>query len=166
MDAITLKALIEEELQHLSDARVLAHIRSLVVEPSVVLRDWDYGDPLEQYPCWTVLNHDPSNTGIAYCEHGFGPLCPWGLVALRDDNAKDMSMGMDSGWFSTLLDAYFDSYASADLPIWRVFKTSAAGVPEPITPEHTWDAAWEQVNEFRKSDPASRYDCGHSILCR
>jgi hypothetical protein len=164
MDALTLKALIDEELKHLSDARVLAHIRSLLVEPSVVLRDWDYDEPIEQYPCWAVLNHDPSNTGIAYCENGFGPRRPWGLVALKADTAKDMSMGMDSGWFSTLLDAYFDSYASADLPIWRVFKASAAGIPEPITAEDTWDATWEQVNEFRKSDSTSRYDCSHSIV--
>jgi hypothetical protein len=156
MDPIKLKALIDEELKHLSDPRVPAHIRSLLVEPSVVLRDWDYSEPVEQYPCWAVLNHDASNTGIAYCENGFGPRRPWGLVALIGNDPKAMSMGMDTGWFSTFLDAYFESYASGDLPIWRVFKTSPEGVREPITSENTWAATWEQVAEFRKCDSASR----------
>jgi hypothetical protein len=36
IDAETLKALVERELEHLSDAHVLAHIRTMLVEPEVV----------------------------------------------------------------------------------------------------------------------------------
>jgi hypothetical protein len=121
VDPETVKTLIERELESLSDARVLTHIRELLVEPEVVFRAWDYSKPGEKYPCWTVFKHAASKTGIAYCEYGFGPRCPWGLVRLEDDETRG-SIGMDSGWFTSLLDAYFDSHAASELPIWAVFK--------------------------------------------
>jgi hypothetical protein len=40
-----LKTLVEAELAAVSDARVVAHIRGILVEPHVVLRSWDYGEP-------------------------------------------------------------------------------------------------------------------------
>lgn len=162
IDAGILKAMIDRELERLSDARVKGHIRRLLVDPRPVLRNWDYGKPGEQYPCWAVLNDSGSNTGIAYCESGFGPRSPWGLVWLGNDDAKHLSMGMDAGWFSTFLEAYFDSFAATELPIWRVFRTDSSGVRDAITEEGTWEATWTRVAECRKADPASRYDCGHS----
>ena len=51
LDADILKTLIAQELEHVSDARVVNHIRRSLVEPNAVLRDWDYGKPGEQYPC-------------------------------------------------------------------------------------------------------------------
>jgi hypothetical protein len=163
IDAPTLKTLIDRELERLSDARVEQHIRRLLVDPKAVLRNWDYGKPGEQYPCWAVLNDSASNTGIAYCEDGFGPKNPWGLVWLGNDNEKHMSIGMDSGWFSTFLDAYFNSFAATELPIWRVFRTDSSGVRDAITGEATWQATWARVTECREADPALRYDCDHSI---
>ena len=49
-----------------------------------------------------------ANTGIAYCPEGFGPRDPWGLVFLSGEH---MSMGMDSGWFTSLEDAFRESSA-------------------------------------------------------
>src|SRR5213593_4196413 len=92
--AAVLKRLIAQELEAVADERVRTHVRSLLIEPVPILRGWDYGKPGEQYACWGVLNHDPSNTGIAYCEEGFGPKLPWGLVWLSGDDR--MSIGMDS----------------------------------------------------------------------
>jgi hypothetical protein len=163
IDAEALRALVDSELEHLSDARVKAQIRRLLVASQPVLRDWDYGKPGEQFPCWPVLSDSTSNTGIAYCESDFGPRNPWGLVWLEGDEKQQMSMGMDCGWFPTFLDAYFDSRVAADLPIWRVLKTTSTGDREPITEENTWEAAWARVAECREADPASRYDCGHNI---
>jgi hypothetical protein len=40
-----LKTLIEAQLAAASDARVVAHIRGILVEPHLVLRSWDYGEP-------------------------------------------------------------------------------------------------------------------------
>jgi hypothetical protein len=156
VDAELLKSLIERELAHVSDERVLAHIRSLLVEPKCVHLDWDYGQPGERYPCWEVLN-----AHIVYCESGFGPRCPWGLVLLGGEELP--SMGMDSGWFPTFMEAYFDSFPVTDLPIWRVFRTTGSKAREPVTEEDSWDATWKRVYELRESDPASRYDCDHSI---
>jgi hypothetical protein len=158
----TLTSLIEQELEHLSDARVLGHIRELLVEPEVVFRAWDYREPGEKYPCWTVLKYPSSETGIAYCENGFGPRCPWGLVGLDEDEQRN-SMGMDSGWFTCLLDAYFDSHAAAELPIWRVFKETSSWPGEPVTEEGLWEVTWQRLEQYRKEDPASKYGVHHSV---
>ena len=105
-----LDTLIESELAGVSDARVIRHVRGMLVEPHIVFRNWDYGEPGQQYPCWMVLRDAKSGGEIAYCEYGFGPRCPWGLVSSGHEE-KDRSMGMDSGWFASFLDAFFESAA-------------------------------------------------------
>ena len=100
-------ALVEAELAGLTDHRIVAQIRALLVTPYAVNRPWSYGPPAS-YPCWTVLEHPASGTGIAYCEHGFGPDHLWGLVWLP----ADAHMGQDSQWFPTLLAAFLDSRAA------------------------------------------------------
>ena len=101
-------SLVRKELDHITDPEILNRIRELLVAPHSVERDWDYGHVGERFICWTVLEHPPSNTGIAYCEQGFGPSNPWGLVFL---SGEYMSIGMDCGWFSTLESAMRDSKA-------------------------------------------------------
>lgn len=164
-DAKGVEMLVDQELGRISDKRVLAQIQGLRVEPKAVLRDWHYGQPGERYLCWSVLEDEKSNIGIAYCESGFGPKCPWGLVSVAGAG-ESMSIGMDCEWFPGLLDAYFDSLAS-DLPIWRVFKRAEAQPLSqpglPITEEDAWDETWKRIMELREKDPGSRYDCGHSI---
>jgi hypothetical protein len=155
-----LKTLIEVELATLSDVRVVAHIRAMLVEPHVLLRGWDYGEPGQQYPCWMVLMDDRSGGEIAYCEYGFGPRCPWGLVS----SAKEyQSMGMDSGWYTSFLDAFFNSFACVDLPIWRVFKVEPDGTRTAMTDEGPWEPTWSRVNDLRSNEPTNRYECSHSI---
>ena len=158
----TIASLVETELAGLNDARVRAHIQSLLVPPTPILRDWDYGTPGEAYPCWAVLNHVASNSGIAYCEYGFGPRSPWGLVKLS--GTSHMSIGMDSGWFVSFLEAYFDSFAATELPIWRVFQQENDCYPGlALTGESDWDSTWKEVKRLRKLHPAIRYHCAHSI---
>jgi hypothetical protein len=96
------------EVDRIGDENVSRELRKILVEPYAVERPWDYGAPGEAYECWTVAEHRPSNTAIAYCEKGFGPASPWGLVAIAGDY---IGMGMDSGWFRTLEDAFRDSFA-------------------------------------------------------
>jgi hypothetical protein len=161
----TIRSLVEAELLELSDARVVSHIQSLLVEPQVILREWDYGTPGEAYPCWSVLAHEKSNTGIAYCEQGFGPRSPWGLVVLS--GSSHMSIGMDSGWFETFLQAYFDSAAATELSIWQVFKQEADTYPGiALTDESDWSSTWEKVYRLRVLDPSARYHCSTSIQVR
>lgn len=93
---------VDDELATILDPEVVAAIRRLLVDPYPVEREWDYGHPFEKHVCWTVLEHLPSNTGIAYCEGGFGPTHPWGLVCLAGDH---LNIGMDASWFAKLEDA-------------------------------------------------------------
>jgi hypothetical protein len=162
IDPEALKSLIERELRCIPDACILSQIRELLAEPELVYRVWDYGKPGEKYPCWTVLKHAASMTGIADCEYGFGPRSPWGLVLIEGNEEHD-SIGMDTAWFTSFLDAYFDSFAPTELPIWRVFKETSSWPREPITEEGSWEASWELVEQYRKDDPASRYDVNHSV---
>ena len=104
VDAVS--SLVRKELDQITDPALLSRIRELLVTPYPIERDWDYGTVGERFTCWTVLEHSPSNTAIAYCEKGFGPSDPWGLVFLSGDH---MGIGMDSGWFSTLESAMRES---------------------------------------------------------
>jgi len=154
--------LVDAELAELNDARVVAHVRELLVPPVPVVRGWDYGAEDETYPCWSVLEHRTSNTGIAYCESGFGPRDPWGLVFLS--GTQHMSMGMDSGWFPRFLDAYFESQAATELAIWRVFQGRLDEFPgQPLTVEGTWASTWAEVERLRVLHPGNRYHCSQSL---
>lgn len=68
------------------------------VSPRLEMRAWDYGNLEQQYPCWIVLEHPPSDTVVCHCVHGFGPEMPWGLLM----RSPEASMGMDCQWFATL----------------------------------------------------------------
>jgi hypothetical protein len=164
MDTPTIAKLIERELGLLSDAQVNAHVRALLVEPRMELRNWDYGDPGQQYPCWIVLDDTThSNSGIAYCEQGFGPRQPWGLLKMRETAGQPGSMGMDSGWFPAFLDAFFDSFAATRLPIWSVFSIADGALRQALTEQLSWADAWERCEVIRRSDPSSTFAVHHSF---
>ena len=112
MNQATKETVVEKvaaELSQITDAQVLASIRALLVTPRLQHREWDYGAAGEAYPCWIVLEHPASRTGIAYSEYGFGPQNPWGLVWLDNDG-----IGMDCCWYSTLEYAFRESMALDD----------------------------------------------------
>lgn len=159
VDAAILKKLIEIELAHVQDERVVAHIRTMLIKPYGIMRSWDYGKPGQQYLCWMTLNDLVTGAEIGYCEEGFGPKCPWGLVG----SGEDQSMGMDSGWYTTFMDAYFESFACVTLPIWRVLSGETDGAETTLTPEGDWDSTWREIMRLRESDPGRRYNCGHLI---
>ena len=99
--------LIEQQLARISQVELVECIRPLLVTPRLEHRAWDYGQPDQTFPCWIALEHKPSQTAVAYCEEGFGPTHPWGLLFI-DSRA---SMGMDSQWFVSLEEAVRDSSA-------------------------------------------------------
>jgi hypothetical protein len=99
-------ALVERELGQISSPNTVALIRRLLVTPQCEQRPWDYGEPNQTYPCWIIAEHPESNTCFGYCEYGFGPRCPWGLLWLTGEH---LNMGMDSGWYTSLEDLVRDS---------------------------------------------------------
>jgi hypothetical protein len=107
-DVKDISSRVEHELKQISDGKLVSRIRELLVTPNPVERAWDYGSRGEHFVCWTVLEHHPSNTGIAYCLQGFGPAYPWGLVSL---SGSHMNIGMDCSWFASLEDAMRESLA-------------------------------------------------------
>jgi hypothetical protein len=112
LDSSEIDRLVKSELARMDDERLRAAILALLVPPRREDRAWNYGPVGATFPCWIVLEHLPSNTGIAYCEQGFGPGDPWGLLFLT---GRRLSMGMESQWFVTLEDAFRQSMA-CDIP--------------------------------------------------
>ena len=159
MDADALKRLVERELETVGDPRVLAAIRALLTEPKLIMRGWDYGEPGQQFACWTVLDDAAgSDTAIVYCDEGFGPSMPWGLVWTGgDDNGAPASMGMDGGWFFTLAEAFYESFPATQLPIWRVYEIAEDGSSFAISDEGDWDPAWALCRVLREQNPSKRY---------
>lgn len=111
MDAATVSQLVEEQIALIEQPELAEAIRSSLVLPRLENREWDYGEEGQTYPCWIVVEHKESNTGIAYCEQGFGPSSPWGLLFLEGSRRN---MGMDAAWFRFLGDAVQES------SIWNV----------------------------------------------
>src|SRR4051812_23182493 len=95
MQASDIAALVAQQLGRISQPELARAIRPLLVPPRCEPRPWDYGEPNQTYPCWIVVEHRPSNTAIAFCEAGFGPSYPWGLLFL---SGPYLNMGMDSQW--------------------------------------------------------------------
>jgi hypothetical protein len=103
-----IEGLIQAEITRISQPELRSRINSLLVPVRCELREWDYGEPGQTHPCWIVAEHSESNTAFAYCEFGFGPRYPWGLLSAH---GQHMSMGMDSGWFTSLEEAFRGSFA-------------------------------------------------------
>jgi hypothetical protein len=110
IEAKDVTAILEKELQRLAIVDQQEKVRALLVTPRREDRGWDYGEIGQTYPCWIVAEHPASNTAIAYCEHGFGPRNPWGLLFISPTGPRS-SMGMDSGWFSHFDECVMDSLA-------------------------------------------------------
>jgi hypothetical protein len=104
-------SLVRDQLALIEDKKIAKRIGELLVSPYPSERGWDYGRPDEKFVCWMVLEHRESNTGIAFCSQGFGPKNPWGLLFIE---GPYMSMGMDSGWYSTLEWTFRESMAYED----------------------------------------------------
>jgi hypothetical protein len=72
-DRVDAENLVESQVGGITQADLVTLIRSLRVPARCEQRPWDYGKPGEAYPCWIVLEHQTSNTAVAYCADGFGP---------------------------------------------------------------------------------------------
>lgn len=135
-DEIT--ALVASELAAIADPLVREGLAAALVMPWKRQLEWDYGAPDEAYPGWIVAEDHETDTGIAWCDQGFGPKNPWGLVFL-----SHASMGMDSGWFAWLEEAFADSFAASPLEIWLVVRRDSGGGEEIIAGPMDMHAAFD-----------------------
>jgi hypothetical protein len=103
IDAANIQRLFDEQVARIVDPTVSALVQRWRVAPRCELRLWSYA--AVNLPCWLVLEDKELNVGVAYCEHGFGPKCPWGLLRLTGHRVH---MGDDSQWFPTLEQAVRD----------------------------------------------------------
>ena len=111
----SIASLITSELSVLTDENVRQVVLQGLVDPRPITLDWDYGTPGQQFEGWVVFDHEAeSDTLIVYCENGFGPRSPWGLVFATPSHGS-RSMGMDSGWFRSFMEAFWDSHAATPL---------------------------------------------------
>jgi hypothetical protein len=106
--AAEIEVRVENEIAEITQPELIELIRTLRVPARCEMREWDYGIDGQVWPCWIFAEHPPSNTAFAYCENGFGPRDPWGLLFI---SGEIMSMGMDSSWFSSIEDLFRDSMA-------------------------------------------------------
>jgi hypothetical protein len=105
----TIAKLVSEEISRIADSQLAAEIRNRLVPPRREVRKWDYCGPPwnageEEYPCWIVARRDEFVV-FAYCEYGFGPESPWGILSSNPSG----SMGPDYCWYRSLEDAVRDA---------------------------------------------------------
>lgn len=120
-----ISSVVAAELERIADPLVREGLEAILVIPWQRQLEWEYGAPGEAYPGWMVAEDRETDTGIAWCDKGFGPENPWGLVFL-----SHASMGMDSGWFAGLEEAFCDSFAASPLEIWMVVRRDIGGGEE------------------------------------
>ena len=103
-------ALVEREIARFTDLDERERVRALLIAPRCEQRDWDYGTDNQTYPCWIVAEHHEAQVAIAFCEFGFGPVNPWGLLSIAGSKGYQ-SMGMDCGWFPHFDECLRESFA-------------------------------------------------------
>jgi hypothetical protein len=92
------KEIVEAQVARIADPVLRDAAARALIEPRLRDVPWEYGEEGQTYPCWIVADLRPKSTFVvAYCEHGFGPEHPFGIL---DIDLR--SMGMDSQWYETL----------------------------------------------------------------
>ena len=94
-------ALVESELARFRFNDVKEAFEKTLTAPERQEREWEYGPGGTSFECWVVarVSHE---WGIAYCQFGYGPSSPWGVVNLHDQTY----FGPDSCWYARLEDAF------------------------------------------------------------
>ena len=88
-----IQQLVDAELATIDDPIRRAALAALLVTPKSFSLKWGYGMPGERYQCWLVGISPDGKTRLVYCEKGFGPSYPWGIVGIAQE-----WMGMDCQW--------------------------------------------------------------------
>jgi hypothetical protein len=139
--------LVQQQLDSIQDLLVKEAITALLVEPTCLEREWDYGYEGQTYPCWAIAEHVASNTLFVYCEYGFGPRTPFGMVFLSGPN---LGMGMDSSWYTSLEAVFYESFAGVPVPIWSVIRWQSQDDSRLIATNLTSPDAYELAEKLNQ----------------
>lgn len=101
-----IEQLVRSELAQISEEAVRDALQRYLVPAVCQMRRWEFGADGVRFPCWVVAAFSSCRTVIAYCESGFGPGYPWGIVPLDED-----AMGDDGAWHINLEHAFRNSPA-------------------------------------------------------
>jgi len=108
-DAHDIPRLVAEQLALVRRPERRRALESLLVEPREEWREWDYGEPGEGFAYWVVGEALEQGIVLAYCEHGFGPQFPWGILfvdAPGQVSPEPHTLGMDAQWNWYLEEAF------------------------------------------------------------
>ncbi|MEM7372378.1 MAG: hypothetical protein AAF587_27410 [Bacteroidota bacterium] len=145
-----IKQLVQKELDMMRKPVVKKGLESiLTVEPIAHLREWDYSRNGEKCECWTVAIDPQTDSSIIFSEYGHGG---WGLVS-----SKELSFGMDSGWFHELEECYLNSFAAGELPIWCVKRETDNKGRIICAEEMNMDCAFKIRDKMAEEDKSGRY---------
>lgn len=101
LDSELIQNLVEEQISGIKDNDRQSALRAIIVDPYVELREWDYAENTK-YQCWIIAKPKNDDHVFAYCNEGFGPNTPWGIIK-KDSNG---SMGPDACWHTFLEDLF------------------------------------------------------------
>jgi hypothetical protein len=109
MQLAEFQSLFDSELEKIDQQAVVECIEKFRIPPRLQYLNWDYGEEGQQYPCWIAVEDPGTGTAVVFCQQGFGPQYPWGLVSIE---GPYQSMGTDYQWFVTLEEAVRDAMFS------------------------------------------------------
>ena len=91
--------IVQAEMAAISDDKKRKVLEGFLVSPRLQLREWEWSEPFEKYPCWIVADLRERDIAIAFSKFGHGALGnPWGLVF----QSKDNWFGPCFSWFPNL----------------------------------------------------------------
>ena len=151
-----IKEIVAKEILKIKDPIILNGLGQILIKPFKHLRTWDYSTTNEKFSCWSIALDSGTDTSLIYCDKGFGPKTPWGLVS-----TKNLYFGMDSAWFNNLEECYLDSFAGGELPIWGVERHNEDNTKEIIVSDLIADKAFEIIESLRKKQVAEKYYIVH-----
>lgn len=99
---------IQDQLGLFKNQELKEKIESFLIDPTLYHAIWDYSQNQDKYPCWLIIKSEKDDTGITYSEYGFSSE-NWGLMKLSD---QPLHFGPDYYWFSTLEEAFLNSWMS------------------------------------------------------
>src|SRR4051812_46424416 len=101
------RILVAEQLAQIPDRARREALKSILIEPRLEKREWDYSPERKELSYWVVAESPDQTMALAYSDEGFGPEFPWGW--LPNHATASGTLGMDVQWNWYLEEAFVRS---------------------------------------------------------